>query len=146
MWLRRLFSSCSFLPLFLCLGFSSCYVSSVVALKDRDVKTREKGAKWSPAKAASIPGLYRSGSIEGDPAASLLKIFYYFDEDGSFTAAALLATSPPRFQVLSGHWKFKDGKLSLGEDEEPAQLEESEDMLRISTQDGRVVLYREEIR
>lgn len=127
-------------------GLTSCYASNVVALEDRDVKTREEQAQWKPAEATSIPGLYRSGTIEGESAASLLKLFYYFDEDGSYTAAALVGSSPPSFQVLSGQWKFEDGKLLLGEDASPAVLEESEDMLRLSTEDGMVVLYRDEIR
>lgn len=127
-------------------GLTGCYASNVVAPEDRDVRTREEQAQWKPAQAASIPGLYRSGTIEGESAASLLKLFYYFDEDGSYTAAALVGSSPPSFQVLSGQWKFTEGKLLLGEDASPATLEESEDMLRLSTEEGKVVLYRDEIR
>jgi len=115
-------------------------------MEDRDVKTREDQAQWEPAQAASIPGLYRSGTIKGESAASLLKIYYYFDEDGSYTAAALVGSVPPSFQVLSGRWSYEKGRLLLGEDASPATLEESEDMLRISTDQGSVVLYRDEIR
>ncbi len=127
-------------------GFTSCYASNVVALEDRDVKSREDQAQWKPAEAESIPGLYRSGTIEGESAASLLKLFYYFHDDGSYTAAALVGSNPPSFQVLSGQWEFKGGKLLLGEDASPATLEEFEDMLRLSTEQGKVVLYRDEIR
>lgn len=134
------------LLLLLVSGATSCYASNVVAMEDRDVKAREDLAHWKPARAASIPGLYRSGTIEGESAASLLKLFYYFGDDGTYTAAALVGSSPPSFQVLSGEWSFSEGKLLLGEDSAPAGLEEFEDMLRISTPQGKVVLYRDEIR
>ncbi len=126
---------------------ASCYASNVVAREDRDVKTREEQAEWKPAEAASIPGIYSSGTIEGASAASLLKLFYYFGEDGSYAAAALVSSSPPSFQVRAGRWKFANGKLFLGEDDSaPVVLEESKGMLRLTTDEGAVVLYRNPIR
>jgi len=125
---------------------AGCMASDPVAPEARDVKTREQTAQWKPAEAASIPGLYRSGTIEGEAAAALLQVVYYFGEDGAYTGAALVASDPPAFQVLDGRWQFSGGLLSLGGDSEPARLEEAEGMLRLTTSEGTVVLYRDEIR
>jgi len=143
---RRLATARLLLGLVLLAALPSCAASNVVAVDSREVKSREDQAPWKPAKVDDLPGSYRSGSIEGSAAASMLKLFYYFDADGSYSGAALVASRPPRFQILNGRWSLSKGKLLLGEDSEPATLEVSEDMLRLSTSEGKVVLYRDEIR
>ena len=129
-------------PVFL----GSCIASNVVAVEDRSVRLREDTVAWQPAKPGSVPGLYASSRIEGPIAASILKLYYLLEASGEFTGAALLSTSPPRFEVLNGEWSFAAGRLQLGPQSAPARLEEAEGMLRLTGAKGSVVLYREEIR
>jgi hypothetical protein len=120
-----------------------CIPSNVVAVEDRAVVTAADVAEWRPATRAEAVGLFASSSITGPVAASLRAIYYLFEDDGSFTAAALVHEGErPEFRVLSGAWEFRDGNLVL-DGAEPARLESAKDLLRLSGADGTVVLRRE---
>jgi len=124
-------------------GLPSCVPSNVVAVEDRAVVAAVETIEWGPAAETDIPGLYASMSIAGPAAASLLKIYYLFSADGALTAAALLDTpTNPEFQVLTGSWRFVEGKLEL-DGAEPADVQAAEGFLRLSGAEGVVVLRRE---
>ena len=125
------------------LGLGSCIPSNIIAPKDREVKFTLDSFHWKPAMKKEIPGLYQSLKIEGPPAEAILKIYYYFDGDGSFTAAALMNTHPPSFQIQKGSWNYEHKKLLLGEQAAPANLDAWNDYLRIRAKKGSVILHRE---
>jgi hypothetical protein len=127
---------------------SACMASNVVAVEDRTVVTAVDQVIWQPATAEDVPGLFASESIEGPAAAALLKIYYLFQPDGTFTAAALVQSgAQSEFQVLSGTWTFADGELLLGEDAAPAALEAADgELLRMSGEEGAVVLRKDVLR
>ena len=122
----------------------SCLPSSVVAPEDRSAFLGTAELPWQPYAGEPLDGLYASVAIEGDAALGLLKVYYCFMHDGSFTGAALLATDPPAFQVLSGAWSLEADGLHLGSGP-PALLEEAPGHLRLSGAEGAVVLRREEL-
>ncbi|HED66343.1 MAG TPA: hypothetical protein ENJ09_12415 [Planctomycetes bacterium] len=123
-------------------GMSGCLPSNVVAPEARRVRTPLEDLRFEPAEAADLPGFWASESIDGPMAAVLLRVFYLFGPDGTFTGAALLDEDPPRFVVLSGTWSFDSGMLRL-DDAEPARLERAGDRLRLSGADGSVILVDE---
>ncbi len=124
----------------------ACASASPLAPAARAVETTAANVRWQPAHATSIPGTYRSETIEGAAAPSVIGLYYHFEADRSYAAAALLASHPPAFQVRNGTWSLDQGKLSLGDGSEPAVIEEAEGRLRLTTSQGRVVLHRDEIR
>ena len=122
---------------------AACVPSSVVAPEDRAAFLEPAELPWQPYSGAPLDGLYASVSITGDAGLGLLKVYYLFLPDGAFTGAALLATDPPAFQVLSGTWSLRADGLHLGDGAPPAVLEEAPDHLRLSGAQGAVVLHRE---
>ena len=126
---------------------TGCLPSSVVAPEDRDANLGLAIAEseWTAldADASALDGLWSSVSIEGDAGLALLRVFYHFTPDGAFTGAALLATDPPSFQVLSGTWELAPDGLRLGEGSPPARVEVAPDLIRLSGDEGTVVLRRE---
>ncbi|HKX46240.1 MAG TPA: hypothetical protein VJP77_06025, partial [Planctomycetota bacterium] len=81
----------------------------------------------------------------GPVAATLLRVSYWFEPDGAFTGAALVATVPPSFQVLSGTWRLSGDQLELGEGAPPARLESAPGLLRLTGEQGVVVLEEESL-
>ena len=95
-----------FLPAVL---FQSCG-GSELAPEERDVTLDRPLLEWRPALRADIPGFYVSREIEGEAAASVLSMEYLFQEDGSYTGAALVLdeNGRPSFQTLSGTWRLEE--------------------------------------
>lgn len=134
------------LALLLALPAAGCLASSVVDQSARAVAAEEGLQEWRPALRSEVPGLYSSLSIDGPAAAVLREVHYWFGADGRFTGAALLVVPQPSFQVLDGEWQLDEGSLVLGEGAAPARAEVSGDLLRLSGEEGTVVLRRREER
>jgi hypothetical protein len=114
-----------------------------VAVADRSVRQPLADVAWSGAERSAIPGFYESERITGEAAAGVLRVWYLFFEDGRYTGAALvLDGSDPSFQVLSGKWDLRAGRLLLDESGEPMDVEAAADRLRISTPTGAVHLRK----
>lgn len=126
----------------LSLLLAGCYASNVVAVQDRAVTLQTAALTWAPARAADMAGLYESVSIEGDAALSLRRIYYFFDGNGNYSAAALVASeSGVAFQALSGTWHLDDQGLVLDQ-APPARLLAASGYLRIEAAHGVLVLRR----
>jgi hypothetical protein len=113
---------------------------------DRAVGSPDATVAWGPAQAADLAGTWRATHVEGAAAPSLLSLTYHFGSDGTYSAAALVASHPPAFQVRKGRWHLAGGTLDLGDGSEAARLEEAPDHLRLTTSQGRVVLAHDEMR
>jgi hypothetical protein len=124
------------------LACAACLASSVIAPEDRAAFLSPQELPWQPYAGGPLTGLYASVEISGDLSLGLLKVYYHFTPDGTFTGAALLAGEPPAFQVLSGTWSLSADGLRLGEGA-PAELEQAPDHLRLSGAEGAVVLRLE---
>ncbi len=125
------------------LPLGSCIASSVVAPQDRGREVGREDQVWSQASAQSLSGVYVSTRLSGSLANSVRKIIYLFQEDGHYTGAALVETSPPHFEVITGEWRMQGSQISL-DGADPAQLEVAADRsLRITGESGQVVLRRE---
>jgi hypothetical protein len=126
---------------------AGCIPSNVVAVTDRAVVVEAEHATWRPATSADVPGLWSSSRLLGPVSTMLLEVVYLFEAEGHFTGAALFAGPPPEFKVLSGTWAFDaQGRFVLGDGADGAVLEAAEGMLRMSGEDGAVVLNRQELR
>jgi hypothetical protein len=97
---------------------------------------------WRPATAQDLDGLYVSVEIRGAAAAVLRELRYWLDSGGEFSGAALFVVPSPRFETLSGRWTLEGGRLTLGEGAAPATAEVAGDLLRITGEEGTVVLER----
>ena len=124
-----------------------CLASTVVPEGQRGVQEGEAVHAWRPAADADLVGLWRTRSLTGAAAASILDLSYWISADGRFSGAALFAGPPPTYQVLAGSWGFDEqGRLVLGDDAEPARAEVADGLLRLSGSDGSLVLERSELR
>lgn len=132
------------LPALLLLGLGSCYASNVVAHSDRAVAIEVRELVWQPATAADLAGLFVSTQITGEAAFSMRRIWYWFEPDGHFSGAALVAEDETAaFRTLQGSWRLEPDGLVL--DGAPAvRVEVAEGHLRFGTDQGVVVLRREE--
>jgi hypothetical protein len=127
--------------------FTGCIPSNVVAPTDRAVRVDAANVVWSKGGAADLSGYWSSRELRGPLASAVRRLHYWFEADGRFTGAALLEGPPLAFEVLSGAWSFDaEGRLLLGEDAEPAQIEKAGELLRLTGSDGIVVLERVELR
>lgn len=128
------------LPLLLLAG---CYASNVVAVADRRVVESVEPTNWRRAGSADLLGYHRSLRITGPCAASLRKLCYWFDADGRYSGAALVAgDGDTAFQTLGGTWLLNGEGLVL--DGAPAvTVEAVDDLLRLTTDQGVLVLVRE---
>ncbi|MBL8733801.1 MAG: hypothetical protein JNN13_15630 [Planctomycetes bacterium] len=130
------------LLLLACVGLPGCIASNVVAAKDRQVVVAAAELPWQPAPSAALDGLYESVDVRGDAAVSLRKVYYVFQQDGSYTGAALTEVEGCfRFQTLAGTWRCGADGLSL-DDAPPVQLDAAPDHLRITAPTGVLVLRR----
>jgi hypothetical protein len=124
------------------LSTSACIAPSVVASSGRAVVVEESAIAWRAATAEDLIGFLRSERIEGDVAASLSRIDYYFAADGFYTGAALvLGGAHPEFQTLNGTWRLDAEGLVLDEGA-PVECSANGERVRIATPDGTVVLRR----
>ena len=120
---------------------AGCLASTVVE-PDQRASTAAEPLAWRAAVPDDIPGLYSSDSIDGSLAAVLQEVHYWFGADGRFTGAALLGVPELAYTTLSGHWRFSDGLLYLSEDGLPARVEVAGELLRLSSEEGVLVLRR----
>jgi hypothetical protein len=121
---------------------SSCIAPSVVASSGRAVVAKVDELAWRPARAEDLLGLFESTAIEGEAAAALWRVSYYFAADGTFSGAALvLGDAGPGFQTLSGTWTLADGELDLGEGS-LARASAAPEFLRLVSDGGAVTLHR----
>lgn len=123
----------------------ACIASNTLSVSDRAVNPELDSDEWHEATAEELTGLWRTVAIEGDAAAVVLDVIYWIAADETFSGAALFAGPPPSYQVLSGTWRLEGGVLVLG-DGEPARVEAGERRLRLTGEQGRLVLERAEIR
>lgn len=122
---------------------AACIAPSVVAPEDRAIAVDSAGLEWHVATADDVPGTYVSTELTGPLAASLRMVVYLFEADGAYTGAALFDDAPPHFEVLHGRWRVDADGLRLDEGI-PAALETAAGgWLRLSGDEGRVVLRRE---
>ncbi len=120
-----------------------CIASNVVAPADRMVATPLDSLAWTPAGAAVLDGLWASVDIRGDAAVSLRRIWYVFQPDGRYTAAALAEVDGvPTFQTLVGTWVCSAAGLAL-DGQAPVACEVAGEHLRFSAPGGAVVLRRD---
>ena len=122
---------------------TSCIAPSVVDPGDRSLVMGYEDLQWSPAAAEAIPGTYVSEHLSGAVAGVLLKLVYRFDAEGNYTGAALIDGAPPHFEGLTGHWSYQADHLQLDE-AAPATVEMTADgWLRLTGEEGAVILRRE---
>jgi len=121
----------------------ACISPSVIAPEERAVELATVGLEWRAGAPADLPGVFVSAELTGPLAATLRLLVYRFGADGSYTGAALLDDAPPRFEVLSGTYRVEGRSLVL-DDGPPAALEVApEGSLRLTGDEGRVVLKRQ---
>lgn len=120
----------------------ACIAPSVVASSGRAVAVAPEAIAWREATVDDVVGFFESEKIEGEAAASLSRVAYYFAADGFYTGAALvLGGAHPEYQTLTGTWRIASGKLVL-DDGEPVTLDASEGRVRLTTPAGTLVLRR----
>ena len=125
------------------LACASCIAPSVLEADQRALELSDPNVAWRPASVDDLPGTYISTEVSGQLAASLRKLVYLFQAEGTYTGAALIDGDPPRFQTISGTWTMTEGSLSL-DGGPPAHVEVAPDgSLRLSGEEGSVVLRRE---
>lgn len=123
----------------LCLA--GCIAPSVVDSSGRAVADTSSELELRPATAAELEGLWQSTAIEGEAAASLACVLYFFSADGAYTGAALVVGERPAFQTLSGTWSLDQGRLDLGHGN-VASARVAGDRLELASEGGSVSLRR----
>jgi hypothetical protein len=127
----------------LLLACAGCIAPSVLAPEERALELSVAEVEWRAASADDVPGTYISTELNGPLAASLRKLVYLFQPAGTYTGAALIDDAPPRFESISGTWVLLEGRLCL-DGGPPARIEVAPDgSLRLSGDEGSVVLRRE---
>lgn len=130
-------------PLF---GFGGCIGSNVLAHEQRLVAPVVAELQFAPAPALPLAGLYESVLITGEVALALRKVYYVFQGDGTYTAAALVESDgQSAFQTLSGTWRSVAAGLEL-DGKEPVPLEQAPGHVRITAPNGSLVLRAETLR
>jgi len=126
-----------------CLCFApACIASSVVESSGRAVTNTVVDLAWRPVRPEDLRGFYESVSIEGEVAASLLKVYYVFAADGSYSGAALaLGGANPEFQTLSGSWTLAGDVLDFG-DGQTTRASATDDHLKFDNEGGTAILRR----
>lgn len=124
---------------------SACIASNVVAPEHRLVVADAADVArldWGPADANALEGWFESVDLHGDAAASLRKIFYVFQRDGTYTGAALADVDGRlAFQTLSGTWSVAPDGLVL-DGAAPVRCEAAAGHVRVTDANGVVVLRR----
>jgi hypothetical protein len=128
------------------LATTGCIAPSVVDSAGRAVALESGPIDWRAATADDVSGLWESTSIEGDAAASVLRIWYAFARGGDYSGAALVTgENGPVFQALGGRWTLAGEVIDLGGGQEAAVWAAS-GCLKLATDGGIVVLARVEMR
>lgn len=119
-----------------------CIPSNVVAKQDRMVEAPLAELQFVPGDAARLAGFYESVQITGDAAVSLRKVFYWFDEGGTYTAAALVdGPDGVEFQTLVGTWRATAEGLVL-DDADAVPVTVADEHVRLATASGELTLRR----
>jgi len=121
---------------------SGCIASNVVDPGLRLLATGTESLAFVPAPEFAWAGLYMSVEVQGEAAASLRRIWYWFRADGTYTAAALIETDVVAFQTRDGTWRHAGGQLHL-DDGPPVAVEVVGEFVRLTSGAGRVVLRHE---
>ena len=118
----------------LALALSSCVASGMLPQSHRSVAAERADDAWLAASSTDLEGLYESIDVSGEAAGGLLKIYYCFNADHTYTGAALTTgIEHAEFTTLSGAWELVDGDLRL----------DSTERLSASVSDGRLRLENE---
>lgn len=134
---RLLLAGCAALLL------SGCASSKPLDPSQRAAPTVRKDVAWGPPKREDLLGSFASESITGEAAASLRRVYYVFDADGTYSGAALVQDGAHAvFQVLSGRWTLTGSVLTLGDDPAPIEVSAAPDRVRLSSEGGVAVLLR----
>jgi len=121
----------------------SCIAPSVLTKNDRAISLGVEDITWRAATEADVPGVYVSMEMSGPLAATLRKVVYLFEAEGTYTGAGLIDDDPPHFEVIGGSWHMEEDGLHL-DDAAPATIEAGDDgSLRLSGTEGRIILRRE---
>ncbi|MFO0931817.1 MAG: hypothetical protein U1E39_03810 [Planctomycetota bacterium] len=124
-------------------ALAGCAGSSRLDAAHRAADAAEPAVAWADARREDLVGYFESERVSGDAAASLRRVYYVFEADGSYTGAALVTDGAhSTFQVLAGHWTLRGTTLSLGDDAAPARVFSAPDRLRLDSEGGSVVLHR----
>ena len=136
--MTRLFAS-----LALALTAVACISPSVVDPTDRARASDPADQVWRAAKTSDLPGVYVSTNLTGSLANVLRKVVYLFEADGTYTGAALVDGVPAHFEAITGIWEMDGAEITL-DAAAAAQVEVSDDRsLRITGEQGQVILRRE---
>lgn len=130
-------------------ALSGCYASNVVATSERAVEVAQKKVRWRPAEAADLPGFYASSAVEGAAAGALLKAYYYFGAEGSYSGAVLVVSPEgPRFMVLEeeGAYAFSEEGIDLKDGAGPVPVDAAPGQLRLRAPESTIVFERVELR
>jgi hypothetical protein len=111
-------------------------------LLDSTTGTARAGAEpWHAATAADLEGAYSFVAIHGPVAASVLRMDYYFDPAGTYSAAALmLEPDGPRYHAVQDTWTLRDDELRFGNGSPPATAAVAGRRLRLSNELGTLIL------
>lgn len=119
--------------------------SNKIDEKARAAKVAPENVAWKAATRDDVVGYFESDRITGDAAASLLRVFYSFAADGTYSGAALVQEAgASKFQVLAGHWKLEGNTLDLGPDAAPAKAQAAPGRLRLDSEGGSATFHKGE--
>ncbi|MEM7262115.1 MAG: hypothetical protein AAF488_09000 [Planctomycetota bacterium] len=137
-----------------------CYPSNVLDESARRVERQRQQVAWRPAHNGDrVEGYYRSTGVSGPVAANLVRVYYYFEADGRYTGAALVAGADGlAFQTLAGGWALHESDkprfeeppskrvaVSIEIDGARAELWVAPNRLRLVTQQGTLELESVEL-
>lgn len=125
------------------LGLGACAGSTTIAAKDRAAPAvADAPLAWHPARRDDVLGLLASERVTGEAAATLRRVWYVFEADGSYSGAALVLDGGHSvFQTLAGRWSLEDGVLRLDATSARAAAEPG-GRVRFDSDGGSVVLAR----
>ncbi len=126
----------------LLLPLAGCIPSNVLAPDQRIATVAMEDRVFTPTTDVQLDGFYESVEITGDAAVSLRKVYYLFQQGGTYTAAALVQDQgASSFQTLTGTWSLDASGLRL-DDTDPVPLETSGEFVRMKGTGGTLVLRR----
>ncbi|MCA8951669.1 MAG: hypothetical protein KDE27_19330 [Planctomycetes bacterium] len=124
---------------------AGCVPSNVVARSDRMVATAVDELEFGPADALRLDGFWVTERVTGEVAVALRWVGYWFADDGSYTAAAMIQIGDGvEFQTRNGTWQLGPDGLAL-DGAAPVTTELAGDFVRLTTPDGQLVLRRERL-
>jgi hypothetical protein len=123
-------------------SLAGCIPSNVVAHQDRMVTNDLDRLQFLPMPAVELRGFYESVAVRGPVAASLRKVYYWFEASGRYTAAALIeGPDGLGFQTLDGSFLASPAGLAL-DGGEAVPLERAGEYVRLASPEGELLLRR----